>query len=104
MSAMAQDKVNEVKVLSTTLPGRPGEPASVRCAGDAAATCVANEERLRTADSLRSAGVGLLVTAGAVMVASAVIAVVGWKRGKPAAVVVPTAGPGAAGVVVSASW
>lgn len=105
MTAMANGKVAEVDASLQALPGKTGDPASVRCDGAAAAaTCGANQERLRSADSMQSAATGLFVTAGVVAAATAVLAVAWPERREGAPVVAPVIEKTGAGVAVSASW
>ncbi len=102
--AMAGGKVGEVEASLRGLPGNPGDPASVRCAGAAAATCDANEDRLRSADSMRSAATALFVTAGAVALTTTVLAVLWPDRKQGAPVLTPVVSRGEAGFSLAAAW
>lgn len=102
--AMSGGKVGEVEASLRGLPGNPGDPASVRCAGAAAATCHANEDRLRSADSLRSAATALFVTAGAVALTATVLAVLWPDRKQGAPVLAPVVSGGGAGFSLAAAW
>lgn len=105
MMAMANGKVGEVTASLQALPGKSGDPASVRCDGSAAAaTCGANEERLRSADSMQSAATALFATAGVVAAATTVLAVVWPERRAGAPIVAPVVGKEGGGVAVAASW
>lgn len=102
--AMAQGQVGEVAASLQTLPGQTGDPAAVRCAGDADATCRLNVERLRSADSMQSAATALFVTAGALAAATAALAVLWPSRRGDAPVVAPAVSAGGAGIAFSAAW
>ena len=79
--ADATGKVNEVEASNHALPGNPGDPASIRCsAGSAAELCNVNRDRLRSADTMESAGAIILTAAGLVAAATVLYAVLGKPR------------------------
>ena len=102
--AMAQSRVGEVNASLGTLPGQSGDPASVRCAGDASSTCRINRDRLRAADSMQSAGTGLFVTAGLVAAATAAAVVLWSDRRERGPVVAPVVSATGAGLSLSGAW
>lgn len=100
--ADAASKIDGVKTSLESLPGLPGDPASIRCQGSAEAVCKANVERLRSADAMQAAGGGLLLGSSAIAVATVVYAVLGAKRDGP--VLAPAAGSGTVGMAVAGAW
>lgn len=84
MHGMATAQIGGVRSSLASLPGEAGDPASIRCAGEAAqAVCDANAGRLREADALQTAGNLTLLAAGAVAAGTLVLALVGPRRAAP---------------------
>jgi hypothetical protein len=100
--ASASSKIDGVKSSLEALPGRPGDPGSVRCQGAGEAVCASNVERLRSADAMQAAGGGILLTSGLIAAATVVISALGTKRS--ALMAAPAAGNGTVGLAVVGAW
>ena len=101
--ASAASKIDGVKASLEAMPGRPGDPGSVRCQGVGEAVCTSNVERLRSADAMQAAGGGVLVTSGLIAAATVVISALGMKR-SGAIMAAPAAGRGTVGLAVVGAW
>lgn len=101
------DKFISLPVDQGGLPGNPGDSAAIRCAGDYSTRCDANSERLKERDSLKAAGVGVIV--GGSVLALGALGVLGYTlfapQPKAASVrVLPAVGAGQGGVLVVGRW
>jgi hypothetical protein len=98
------DKVGDSRKLMAGLPGKPGDPASIRCVGAYDTVCDQNRDILHQSDLLGNAGRAMLLVGGLVTLGTVGYAISNQRTKTTGMRVLPVAGAGSGGVLLQGEW